>query len=96
LRSHYPGTPEEQQLQRHFSYGRIRYYFRPRAVAAVDRLMDRLGEREIPQTLISQYLSRLYPSVLAGRVLPRPRDLCLAAVDLVLDPYYVAVSGNPT
>jgi tagatose-1,6-bisphosphate aldolase non-catalytic subunit AgaZ/GatZ len=88
---------EEQRLQRHFSYSdRIRYYWPdPRAVAAVDRLMDRLGERDIPQTLISQYLSRLYPSVLAGRVLPRPRDLCLAAVDLALDPYYVAVSGNP-
>ena len=95
-RSHYPGTPEEQRLQRHFSYSdRIRYYWPdPRAVAAVDRLMDRLGERDIPQTLISQYLSRLYPSVLAGSVLPRPRDLCLAAVDLVLDPYWVAVRAS--
>ena len=95
-RSHYPGTPEEQRLQRHFSYSdRIRYYWPdPRAVAAVDRLMGRLGERDIPETLISQYLSRLYPSVIAGRVLPRPRDLCLAAVEVVLEPYYLATGTN--
>ena len=83
-RSHYPGTPEEQRLQRHFSYSdRIRYYWPdPRAVAAVDRLMDRLGERDIPQTLISQYLSRLYPSVLAGSGLApaaRPLPRCCRA-----------------
>jgi len=97
-RSHYPGTPEEQRLQRHFSYSdRIRYYWPdPRAAAAVDRLIDRLGERDIPKTLISQYLSRLHPSVLAGTVLPRPRDLCLAAVEVALDPYYAAIDANAT
>jgi len=93
-RSHYPGTSEEQRLQRHFSYSdRIRYYWpHPQAAAAVDRLIARLGEREIPETLISQHLSRLYPSVLAGRVPARPRELCLAAVDAALDPYYAAVT----
>src|SRR4029077_11497261 len=42
-RSHYPGTPAEQRLQRHFSYSdRIRYYWPdPRARAAVDRLAGR-------------------------------------------------------
>jgi D-tagatose-1,6-bisphosphate aldolase subunit GatZ/KbaZ len=95
-RSHYPGTPEEQRLQRHFSYSdRIRYYWPdPRAAAAVDRLIERLGGHDIPETLISQYLSRLHPSVLAGTVLPRARDLCLAAVEAALDPYYAAVSAS--
>jgi D-tagatose-bisphosphate aldolase class II non-catalytic subunit len=95
-RSHYPGTPAEQRLQRHFSYSdRIRYYWPdPRAAAAVDRLIDRLGERDIPETLVSQYLSRLHPPVLAGTVLPRPRELCLAAVEVALDPYYAATSAN--
>ena len=95
-RSHYPGTPKEQRLQRHFSYSdRIRYYWPdPRAAAAVDRLVDRLGGHDIPETLISQYLSRLHPSVLAGTVLPRARDLCLAAVEAALDPYYAAVSAS--
>jgi len=95
-RSHYPGTSEEQRLQRHFSYSdRIRYYWaHPQASAAVDRLMARLGEREVPETLISQYLSRLYPSVRAGKVSAKPRDLCLATVDDALDPYYAAVRAT--
>ena len=93
-RSHYPGTPEEQRLQRHFSYSdRIRYYWpHPEAAAAVDRLMNRLGERDIPETLVSQYLSRLYPSVLDGKISRKARELCLAAVDAALDPYFAAVA----
>jgi D-tagatose-1,6-bisphosphate aldolase subunit GatZ/KbaZ len=60
----------------------------------VDRLFDRLGERDIPETLISQYLSRLHPAVLAGTVLPRPRDLCLAAVEAALAPYAAAINAT--
>ena len=91
-RSHYPGTPDEQRLQRHFSYSdRIRYYWpHPEAVAAVERLFARLGAHDIPETLISQHLARLYPDVVAGRLLPRPRDLCLAAIDAALAPYAAA------
>jgi D-tagatose-1,6-bisphosphate aldolase subunit GatZ/KbaZ len=93
-RSHYSGTPEEQRLQRHFSYSdRIRYYWpHPQAVAAVDRLFADLEERDIPETLISQHLARLYPSVAAGEVTARPRDLCLAAIDVALAPYSAAVA----
>ena len=92
--AHYPGTPEEQRVQRHFSYSdRIRYYWPdPRAGGAVERLMKRLEGRAIPETLISQYLARVYPAVVAGKVAPEPRALCLAAVDAALDPYYAAVA----
>lgn len=85
---HYGGSSEAQRLQRHFSYSdRIRYYWPDPAVAgAVDRLFSDLPDA-IPETLISQYLSRLYPEVLAGRVAPSPRDLCLAAIDSALLPY---------
>jgi D-tagatose-1,6-bisphosphate aldolase subunit GatZ/KbaZ len=94
-KSHYPGAPEEQRLQRHFSYSdRIRYYWPdPAATAAVARLMERLDGRSIPETLISQHLARVYPGVVAGKVAPEPRALCLAAVDVALDPYYTAVSA---
>jgi D-tagatose-bisphosphate aldolase class II non-catalytic subunit len=90
--SHYPGSPEEQRLQRHFSYSdRIRYYWPdPQARSAVDILMARLDGRSIPETLVSQHLARLYPAVVAGKVEATPRDLCLAAVDAALDPYYAA------
>jgi D-tagatose-1,6-bisphosphate aldolase subunit GatZ/KbaZ len=95
-RSHYSGTPEEQRLQRHFSYSdRIRYYWpHPRAAAAVERLMAGLGARDIPETLISQYLPRLYPAVAAGELPRRPRDLCIAAIDLALDPYAAATRAG--
>jgi D-tagatose-1,6-bisphosphate aldolase subunit GatZ/KbaZ len=94
-KSHYPGSPEEQRLQRHFSYSdRIRYYWPDVAAnAAVARLMERLEGRAIAETLISQHLARVYPLVVAGKVAPQARALCLAAVDVALDPYYAAVNG---
>ena len=97
-RSHYPGSPEEQRLLRHFSYSdRIRYYWPDsRAAAAVERLIDRLGASAIPETLISQHLTRLHSSVLAGEIPPKPRELCLAAVNMALDPYYAATRGAPS
>ncbi|HEX7200809.1 MAG TPA: D-tagatose-bisphosphate aldolase, class II, non-catalytic subunit [Dongiaceae bacterium] len=97
-RSHYPGSPEEQRLLRHFSYSdRIRYYWPDsRAAAAVERLIDRLGASAIPETLISQHLARLHSSVLAGEIPPKPRALCLAAVNMALDPYYAATRGAPS
>jgi D-tagatose-1,6-bisphosphate aldolase subunit GatZ/KbaZ len=94
--SHYPGTPEQQRLQRHFSYSdRIRYYWtHPEAARAVDLLFDELSGIAIPETLVSQYLGRLYPRVAAGELPARPRDLCLAAVDLALEPYRIATSAH--
>jgi D-tagatose-1,6-bisphosphate aldolase subunit GatZ/KbaZ len=91
--SHYPGGPGEQRLQRHFSYSdRIRYYWpEPRAQAAVEALMARFNGRVIPQTLISQYLARLYLKVVSDGLAAAPRDLCLAAIDAALDPYYAAI-----
>ena len=90
--SHYPGSAEEQRLQRHFSYSdRIRYYWPdPQAQSAIGALMDRLAERAIPETLVSQHLARLYPDMVEGTLRATPRDLCLAAIDAALDPYYAA------
>ncbi|WP_027686335.1 D-tagatose-bisphosphate aldolase, class II, non-catalytic subunit [Rhizobium leguminosarum] len=92
---HYGGSPDEQRLQRHFSYSdRIRYYWPdPRASAAVGELFSRLPD-EIPETLISQYLGRLYSDVVSKRVAPKARELCLAAVDAVLAPYSAATASQ--
>lgn len=98
-RGHYPGTPDEQYLQRHFSYSdRIRYYWtHPEAVAAVDRLMVALDAASIPETLVSQYLGRLYPAVAAGLLTATPKALCLAAIEMALEPYRVATTrGDAT
>ncbi len=90
---HYGGTGAEQHLQRHFSYSdRIRYYWPDaRASAAVDRLLTRLPDA-IPKTLISQYLARLYPDVVEKRIVPKARDLCLAAIEAALTPYAAATA----
>ncbi|OCJ10267.1 D-tagatose-bisphosphate aldolase, class II, non-catalytic subunit [Rhizobium sp. AC27/96] len=92
---HYTGRAEEQRLQRHFSYSdRIRYYWPDaRASAAVDAVFDRL-RGDIPETLISQYLARLYPDVVSKRIVPRARELCLAAIDAALAPYSAATAAR--
>jgi D-tagatose-bisphosphate aldolase class II non-catalytic subunit len=94
--THYPGSADEQRLQRHFSYSdRIRYYWpEAKAAAAVERLFARLGDDDIPETLISQYLGRLHAAVVSGALAPKPRALCLAAVDVALDPYCTATAAT--
>jgi D-tagatose-1,6-bisphosphate aldolase subunit GatZ/KbaZ len=94
-KGHYHGAAADQRLQRHFSYSdRIRYYWpSPRASAAVTELFDRF-DADIPETLISQYLGRIYPRVVSKDVVPRPRELCLAMIDAALAPYSEATAAR--
>ena len=89
--SYYGGSAEDQRLQRHFSYSdRIRYYWpEKRVVSAVESLFTRL-DGDLPETLISQYLGRVYPAVIDKKVPPRARDLCIAAIEMALAPYSAA------
>ena len=91
-RRYYDGEGADLVAQRHFSYSdRIRYYWPyPDAQAAVDALMARLGDRPIPETLVSQYLPRLWDGVRDGAVRPVARDLLVAAVRAALAPYSAA------
>lgn len=95
-RRYYDGEGAALAAQRHFSYSdRIRYYWPyPAAQAAVDALMARLGDVEIPPTLVSQYLPRLWDGVRDGRIRPVARDLVIAAVRAALDPYSAACSAG--
>ncbi len=88
-RKYYDGGPDELRLQRHFSFSdRIRYYWpRPEAQAAVDRLFAKLGDKPIPEPLISQYLGGQYPDVLDGSISARPKELALGAILQVLLQY---------
>ena len=91
-RRYYDGEGTALFAQRHFSYSdRIRYYWpHPEAQAAVAALMERLEGIDIPETLVSQYLPRLWDRVRDGAVPPRARDLLIAAVRAALDPYSAA------
>jgi D-tagatose-bisphosphate aldolase class II non-catalytic subunit len=97
-RKYYSGSDHELRLQRHFSFSdRIRYYWpHPEARTAVDRLFARLGDRLIPEPLISQYLGALYPAVADGSLGARPRELAIAAVQQVLMQYDQACLGSRT
>ena len=88
-RKYYQGDADELRLQRHFSFSdRIRYYWpHPKAQAAVGRLFAKLGDKVIPEPLISQYLGGLYPEVVDGSLSARPRELVVGAVLQVLRRY---------
>lgn len=93
---YYPGSSEEQRIQRHFSYSdRIRYYWnQPRAVQAVENLMNRLGGVRIPETLISQYLGSLVAMVRSGQVEPNAEAIKLAYVQATLREYASACGSD--
>jgi D-tagatose 6-phosphate 4-epimerase len=88
-RTYYRGDEDELRLQRHFSFSdRIRYYWpHPEAHVAVERLFNKLGNKLIPEPLISQYLGGLYPDVVDGSLSARPRELVLGSVLRVLRQY---------
>jgi D-tagatose-1,6-bisphosphate aldolase subunit GatZ/KbaZ len=94
--SHYPGTPEQQYVLRHYSYSdRIRYYWTvPEAKQGVQRLLARLQGTRIPETLISQFLPLLYRRVMDGRLQPEPEALLREAVGDVLSVYRQASVGS--
>lgn len=78
---YYEGDEAALWLQRHFSYSdRIRYYWpKPKASAAVERVLDRLDGRDIPGPVLSQYLPRAVPGP--------AQDIVVAAVQEVLRLY---------
>jgi D-tagatose-1,6-bisphosphate aldolase subunit GatZ/KbaZ len=89
---HYHGDENALRLQRHYSYSdRIRYYWnRPEAVAAVERLIETLRGKTIPETLLHQFLPQLDVSEAH-----EPEDIMIALVDLVLADYSSAC-GTPS
>ena len=93
--THYPGTPPQQRVLRHYSYSdRIRYYWPSAgARAAVEALFARLHGVRIPETLVSQYLPRLHERVLTRTVAPEPRRLVIESVRDVLRVYGRAAAG---
>ncbi len=90
---HYGGTPDNQRIQRHYSYSdRIRYYWnQPEAEAAVAALFDRLSGVSVPVTLFRQHLPHF--TSFAGAPLD-PAGLAVAAVGRVVEDYAYACTGR--
>lgn len=78
---YYEGNAEELFVQRHFSFSdRIRYYWPDQqAVQAVEALRSRIGDKEIPAPLLSQYLPNVSPDSFDG--------MLIQAVTNVLEAY---------
>ena len=87
--SHYHGNAMEQHILRHFSYSdRIRYYWpEPVAEQGVATLIQSLEKAPVPETMISQYLPRLFERVKSGALAADPKSLLIQSVRDVLDRY---------
>lgn len=94
-RNHYHGDEVASRFARQFSFSdRIRYYWpQPQVQAVVSRLMQNLGERPLPLTLISQYLPGQYEHIRVGELENTPHALILDRVTAVLSDYAYAC-GN--
>ncbi|MDD7972014.1 D-tagatose-bisphosphate aldolase, class II, non-catalytic subunit [Roseinatronobacter alkalisoli] len=89
---YYKGTADQQRLLRHFSLSdRIRYAWpMSQAETSVSLLLDLLGEKPIPDSLVSQYLGRLTPQLRAGTVGPNAKVMLLTSIENALEPYIAA------
>jgi D-tagatose-1,6-bisphosphate aldolase subunit GatZ/KbaZ len=94
-RAHYHGDPDALKLARKYSYSdRLRYYWPDKVIAErLEKMLKNLGSREIPVTLISQFLPIQYEAIMDDRISSKPDDLIYFGVARVLDKYAYAV-GN--
>ncbi len=95
-KKYYQGTLAEQHYARSFSFSdRARYYLPHRDVkAAMQQLLSNISETDIPLTIISQYLPKVYPAVLKGQVSTNGEALLLEHIGTLLDDYYFATKGT--
>lgn len=89
---HYGGNPARQKFARVYSFSdRLRYYWStPAAQSAFRQLMENVGQRPLPLTLLSQYLPAQYEKVRNGEQINHPRELLFGRVMEVLDNYTFA------
>ena len=85
----YYTDPRSQAFDLQYSLSdRIRYYWNfPEVQRATAALLEDLGRRRIPMTLLSQYLPAQYAAVRAGSLTSDPRALLLDGVARVLRGY---------
>ncbi|HEV2397224.1 MAG TPA: class II D-tagatose-bisphosphate aldolase, non-catalytic subunit [Candidatus Sulfotelmatobacter sp.] len=93
-RSYYQGEEDEVRRDRIYAYSdRCRYYWNQRPVQEeVTRLLGNLQGKEIPLTLISQFLPVEYESIRAGELEASPGKLIRFHIQRVLGMYAEACS----
>ena len=89
---HYHGSPAEQARKRKYSLSdRIRYYWPdPRVQAALKTLMQNLGERALPLSLLSQFVPRQYQKIRQHEIEGTPEAIVSDHIDEVLLDYDLA------
>lgn len=93
--SHYHGSEAERKLARAFSFSdRVRYYWpNETTMRAVGSLMREMEKREIPLSLLSQYLPHQYEEVREGKLSRDAHSLLKSAVMRVLRLYFKAAKN---
>lgn len=88
-RKHYHGKEVEVRLDRKYSFlDRSRYYLAiPEVDQAIERLIANLNQREIPLSLLSQYLPEQYKHLRAGLISNTPEELIIDKVIGALEDY---------
>ncbi|MEE9427011.1 MAG: D-tagatose-bisphosphate aldolase, class II, non-catalytic subunit [Paracoccaceae bacterium] len=94
--SYYSSDATEAAQQRHFSYSdRIRYYWgKPAAQAAVNHLMKTLAGRNIPETLISQFLPSCYNDIAQKGASALAQDVIIGHIMTAIAPYSFACEST--
>ncbi len=92
--NYYHGTEDEISLAKYFSYSdRIRYYWNNERISdALSRLFNNLNEKEIPETLLSQYLPVQYQLIVDNEIKKDPRSLVISKITEVISKYHFATN----
>lgn len=93
---YYHGDESEKAFKRKYSFSdRIRYYWsQPAAKAALDRLMANLNGRDLPLSLISQFLPAQFRRILMGELDKDPEALIHDKIAEVLRDYVWACTAG--
>ena len=89
---YYHGEETAQRLARKFSRSdRLRYYWgSPQVQSALGRLLQNLGEKMLPLTLVSQFMPGQWERIRSGQIDNTPEAVILDKVNSVLEEYAFA------
>ena len=90
--SHYRGSEQEVAFARKYSLSdRVRYYWvQPDVQAAFTLLLQNLGTRSLPLSLLNQYLPRQTMAIREGRLEKSAKAILIESVSMVLREYVQA------